>query len=87
MSNHQQISTMSLATQMPGDQAPTIELTSRGGAGRLMAPLAVAEMPLRWDRPTSRLGRAEPKWARVTWSADILVRSSFPENVRFQERT
>ena len=32
MGNHQQISTMSLATQMPGDQAPTIEHTSRGGA-------------------------------------------------------
>jgi hypothetical protein len=49
MSNHQQISTMSLAAQMPGDQGPMIEHISRGGEGRLMAPLAVAEMPMRWD--------------------------------------
>jgi hypothetical protein len=47
----------------PGDDEPNIERTSWGDLRRMVAPVRVAGMPIRWDRPATALGSAAPEWS------------------------
>ncbi len=51
-----------LAPETPADLAPDIEQTSWGPAHRIAPPVAIAGVPMRWDRPASALGTAAARW-------------------------
>jgi hypothetical protein len=51
-----------LAPETPADIAPDIEHTSWGDARRLMPPVAIGGIPMRWDLPATDLGSAPPAW-------------------------
>jgi hypothetical protein len=51
-----------IAAETPADLDPAVENTAWGAAQRLRAPLAIAGVPLRWDRPASPLRSAPPQW-------------------------
>ena len=44
------------------DVAPAIEATAWGEARRLVPPVAIEGVPMRWDSPAADLGSAEPAW-------------------------
>lgn len=44
------------------DVAPDIEQTSWGPARRVMAPVTIGGVRMRWDRPATALGSAEARW-------------------------
>ena len=50
------------APQTAADLAPEIELTPWGEARRLIPPVAIDGVPMRWDSPAVNLGSAEPAW-------------------------
>jgi hypothetical protein len=52
------------ATETADDRAPALEATPWGPARRLRPPIAVAGVPMRWDRAARRLGDDAPAWAR-----------------------
>jgi hypothetical protein len=51
-----------LAPETAQDLTQEIENTDWGQARRVITPLAIADVPMRWDRPASRLGSAQPDW-------------------------
>jgi hypothetical protein len=57
--NHE---TSPLAPETPADIAPEIERTSWGEARRLVPPVAIDGIPMRWDLPATDLGSAPPAW-------------------------
>jgi len=51
-----------LAPETPADLAPDIEQTSWGPAHRIAPPVAIAGVPMRWERPACALGIAAARW-------------------------
>jgi hypothetical protein len=51
-----------LAPEAAADVAPQIETTPWGEARRLVPPVAIDGVPMRWDLPASDLGSAPPAW-------------------------
>jgi hypothetical protein len=51
-----------LAPETGADIAPDIEHTSWGEARRLVPPVAIDGIPMRWDLPATELGTAPPAW-------------------------
>ena len=52
-----------LAAETELDLAPAVETTDWGPARRLASPVAIAGVPMRWDRPARRLGsETAPRW-------------------------
>ena len=54
--------TAPLAPEAPADIAPDIERTSWGDAHRLVPPITIDGIPMRWELPASDLGSAPPAW-------------------------
>ena len=54
--------TAPLAPEAPADIAPDIERTSWGDARRLVPPITIDGIPMRWELPASDLGSAPPAW-------------------------
>ena len=53
-----------LAPEVASDLDEGLEATGWGPARRLRPPCRVEGTPLRWDRPATDLGSAQPAWAR-----------------------
>jgi crotonobetainyl-CoA:carnitine CoA-transferase CaiB-like acyl-CoA transferase len=51
-----------LAPETEADWSPTIEATSWGPAQRLVPPVQIEGVPMRWDRPARDLGSDAPRW-------------------------
>jgi crotonobetainyl-CoA:carnitine CoA-transferase CaiB-like acyl-CoA transferase len=52
-----------LAPETEADLGAAIEATGWGPARRLVPAIDIAGTPMRWDRPATMLGSAEPRWA------------------------
>jgi hypothetical protein len=52
-----------LAPAGAADFSPAPEFTAWGEARRLLPPLSIAGIPMRWDRPAEPLGASAPVWA------------------------
>jgi hypothetical protein len=51
-----------LAKPGPADFGQTIELTAWGPARRMMPPITIEGIDLRWERPATALGSTQPNW-------------------------
>ncbi|MEM9010977.1 MAG: CoA transferase [Pseudomonadota bacterium] len=58
-----EMTTNPLTRPIADDYAPDLEQTPWGPARRLRPPLSLPGAPMRWDRPASALGSAEPAWS------------------------
>jgi hypothetical protein len=54
--------TAPIAPETDTDCDTTVEATAWGPARRLAPPVAIAEAPMRWDRPAGPLGASEARW-------------------------
>lgn len=52
----------SLAPETEADRSPQIEPTDWGKAKRILPPVQIAGVPMRWDLPARKLGSAAPQW-------------------------
>jgi crotonobetainyl-CoA:carnitine CoA-transferase CaiB-like acyl-CoA transferase len=51
-----------LRAEEPSDLDDRIENTGWGPARRLRAPVAIAQAPMRWERPAAPIGNDAPRW-------------------------
>jgi hypothetical protein len=54
-----------LEAETAADAAPATEATSWGPARRLLPPIAIAGVPMRWERPARHLGAGVPRWQQM----------------------
>lgn len=57
------VSSPPLAPESAADVSPAIEATAWGDARRLVPPVAIDGMPMRWDSPAVELGSSKPAWS------------------------
>lgn len=51
------------APETEADLSPEIEATVWGEARRIVPPVLIQGIPMRWDRPANSLGSAQPRWS------------------------
>jgi len=51
------------APETDADWSPTIENTTWGDARRVLPPVEINSVAMRWDHPAGTLGSAAPRWA------------------------
>jgi len=56
------VSSPPLAPENESDVSPAIEVTAWGEARRLIPPVAIDGIPMRWDSPAAELGSSKPAW-------------------------
>jgi crotonobetainyl-CoA:carnitine CoA-transferase CaiB-like acyl-CoA transferase len=56
------VSSPPFAPENEGDVSPAIEVTAWGEARRLIPPLAIDGISMRWDSPAAELGSSKPAW-------------------------
>lgn len=56
------VSSPPFAPESEGDVSPAIEMTAWGEARRLIPPVAIDGIPMRWDSPAAELGSSKPAW-------------------------
>jgi len=56
------LSSPPLAPESEGDVSPAIEMTAWGEARRLIPPVAIDGIAMRWDSPAAELGSSKPAW-------------------------
>ncbi len=51
-----------LAGETEADRSPVVETTEWGDAQRIVAPVQISGVPMRWDYPARSLGSSSPQW-------------------------